>query len=178
MFVNEHRETSCKDRALHPTLHRMVRARILCVHSSSWRSSSWEVCLVQVLVDDLQEQCKLKMMDELSRFIKMEHHEAVKIGDMGKNLGVTPHSRAQLQQRSKTPEGRSATLGFRVYFLVEKDVPFFIFLFFKFITFFFFPFFLLFFSTRWCSLLSDLRLVWIAEKQQSVKGGRLDASKR
>ena len=37
--------------------------------------------LVPVLVEGHQEQSRLEMMDELTRFIKVDSHEAVTVGD-------------------------------------------------------------------------------------------------
>ena len=45
-------------------------------------------------------------MKGLGRFIKVDDHEAVKNRRLGKDLGVTPHSRAQVQQmRLSTSSG-------------------------------------------------------------------------
>ena len=45
---------------------------------------------MQVLVEGLQEQSRLNMMDESWRFIKVDNHEAVNIGDMEKNSVALP----------------------------------------------------------------------------------------
>ena len=39
---------------------------------------------MQVLVEGFQERNRLKMMDELRRFITVDNHEAVKVGDLEK----------------------------------------------------------------------------------------------
>ena len=40
-----------------------------------------------MLVEDLQDRSKLKMMGALRRFITVDRHESVKIGDLEKALG-------------------------------------------------------------------------------------------
>ena len=44
--------------------------------------------LVDTLCEDLQEQKKLKKMDELRRFSEVDNHETVKIGDEEKNSAI------------------------------------------------------------------------------------------
>ena len=41
---------------------------------------------MEVLVESLQERSRLKMTQELRRFIMVDYHGAVKIGDLVKNL--------------------------------------------------------------------------------------------
>ena len=58
----------------------------VCARTSCAQSSS--VANQQVLVEGLQEQCRLKMMDELRRFITVDNHDAVHIGDLEKDWVV------------------------------------------------------------------------------------------
>ena len=46
--------------------------------------------LVKVLVRGFQERSRLKMMEELRKFITTENQEAVKIGDLEKTQGSRP----------------------------------------------------------------------------------------
>ena len=52
---------------------------------------------MQVLLEGLQERSRSKTMDELRSIIIVDHHEAVKVGDLQKELGGAFHSRAQVQ---------------------------------------------------------------------------------
>ena len=40
--------------------------------------------MVTILVVGLQERCRLKVMEELRKFIKMDNHEAIRVGDLDK----------------------------------------------------------------------------------------------
>ena len=56
---------------------------------------------VQVLVEGLQEQSRLHPMDEFGRSIKVDNHEAVKIGD-GEKYSVALHVVGPSFQQQKT----------------------------------------------------------------------------
>ena len=56
-----------------------MRAKISCVLSNCLPISD------QTIFDGLQEQSRLKISNELWRFIEVDNHEAVKIGDLEKN---------------------------------------------------------------------------------------------
>ena len=69
---------------------------------------------VEVLVESLQERSRLKMTQELRRFIMVDCHEAVKIGDLVKNLEsrsvVEPKCTADLPHATAREEADEPTL--------------------------------------------------------------------
>ena len=51
----------------------------------SMRSSSWQTCR-KMVTQGLQERRRLKIMDGLRRFIMVDNHEVVKVGELDKNM--------------------------------------------------------------------------------------------
>ena len=61
---------------------RRVRARTSCVLSNCWPSFNLVENLVDTIFEVLQEQSRLKITNELRRYIEVGNHEPVKIGDL------------------------------------------------------------------------------------------------
>ena len=76
-----------------------VRVKKLPAHSSFGQTSSWRSdSLVQVFVEGLPERSRLKMMEDLRRFIMVDSHEAVNIGDLertSESLSVVEPKRSE-----------------------------------------------------------------------------------